>query len=144
MRKDNYFWPKSADNIIARYYPQGGPEACIDAGIVVQKKRAIMRRASTLGVKRTRIKGAWSDAEIHILRKGWPTMGSRIADSIPNRSVTACQKKARDLKLYMEPRAKKIALAADGQPTSVYLPTLVLKMRSNPIKHLAHSEAWIK
>ena len=47
----------------------------------------MVARASALGVRRQEVYVAWTEEEDDILRKYYPTMGSKVVDMLPGRTV---------------------------------------------------------
>lgn len=99
------YWSRKADNIIRQYYPMEGSDGVYERltslGMSTTKSR-IRDRAKTLGVK---VKAnIWTQEELNILRKFYPTEGTDGVLKRLNKSKSQIHNKVFDLKLKFNKR----------------------------------------
>lgn len=88
-------WSKHEDGIIKKYYPD---YSMIEKHLPNRTYSAIKSRINRLGLfdreKQEERQNRWTEEEYQIIREKYPTMGSKIVNLLPNRSLGAIKYKA--------------------------------------------------
>jgi len=90
-------WTDEEDDIIKKYYPEGGPKICLTY-LMNRTSTSISQRAIKLGINMV----TWTDEEIEILKKYYPIEGKNVINRLPNKTIYAIKGKARTLKIHSE------------------------------------------
>lgn len=87
-------WEKEEDTIIREVYSMNGPAAAAEALSKAGYTRTIVsvkNRAQFLGLYFRQEYTSWSQAEIDILRDNYPTMGKKVMELLPTKSLKNIQ-----------------------------------------------------
>ncbi len=88
-------WTAEEDNILKKYYSVEGSE--VINRLSGRTKRAIMARASLLGINKIEKGSTWIKEEIEILKKYYPFEGAKVINRLNGRTIAAIKTQTRDL-----------------------------------------------
>lgn len=99
-------WSTEEEALLREFYPEHGPSWQGWEGILPGRgKRAISRKASTMGVLKTTRNNQWTSEELRILADNYAGRGymwDGWKELLPNRKPTAIRNKAGDLGLLVK------------------------------------------